>query len=304
MGGRSSAPLPPPPPLVRAGSAGAIARLLSSSEWQALNSASQAAKGGTATKLLLIAAAGLPPMQLISAVQLRKLGRFPANREGYAEDARGVLAGGGAVIMFFSHRWLRPVDGFPDDEQHSKLTALLSFSDSYERKYPGRQIYFWIDYTCIAWDNRETGIAALPAYVAACTDLVIFLTNDYTARAWCRLELAVAYSFMFAGEVPWVIQPGFAAQRGPLHALGARSIALLDPRDGAVTVVEDLEHICSLLEIARQSTAAAAWGGAARTLVFGADGTTVQAVMLLDSGSSGAPSPAGSLEASVLGEAS
>ena len=288
MGGLSSAPLAPPA-LVRAGSADAVANLLRSPEWQELNSASQAAKGGTARKLELIIDCGLPAMQVISAARLRELGRFPANREAHAEDARSVVARAGSVIALFSHRWLRPVEGFPDDKQHSKLAALLSFSDWYARKYPTRQLYFWIDYTCIAWNNRELGIAALPAYVASCNDLVIFLTDDYTQRAWCRLELAVAYAFMCAGEVPWVITPGFVAELEPLQSLGTCPIALLDPRDGALTVSSDSTHICSLLEIAQNCTAAAAWGGAERRLAFGADGTKLQAATLVSSGVRGSP---------------
>ena len=48
-------------------------------------------------------------------------------------------------------------------------------------------------------DDRERGIEALPAYVAASTDMLCFETPDYGDRAWCRLERAVAYAFMFSG---------------------------------------------------------------------------------------------------------
>jgi hypothetical protein len=48
-------------------------------------------------------------------------------------------------------------------------------------------------------DDRERGIAALPAYVAASTDMLCFETPDYGDRAWCRLERAVAFAFMFSG---------------------------------------------------------------------------------------------------------
>ena len=48
-------------------------------------------------------------------------------------------------------------------------------------------------------DDRERGIEALPAYVAASTDMLCFETTDYGDRAWCRLERAVAFAFMFSG---------------------------------------------------------------------------------------------------------
>ena len=260
----------PPPPLVRLGSSEAVADLLSSRAWQSLNSASQGVKGGALAKLDLIAAAKLPSMNVISASRLRELGRFPANREGEAVDARKVLRQPGAVVALFSHRWLRPTEGLPDDESGSKVRALLEFARWYELKYEGRALHFWVDYCSIAWDNRALGIAALPAYVAACNDIVIFSTADYFERAWCRLELSIAYTFTFAGEVPWVINASLGDDDsvGSEHEIARSSMLLLDPAEGNLTVASDRVHIESLLAVAHRSAAAVAWGGAPRRLVF------------------------------------
>lgn len=89
---------------------------------------------------------------MLAATRLEELQRFPANQEGHTLDAREALKPGShAVIMLVSHRWLRPNDGEIDDEDRSKLKALLEFVRWYRLKYPAREIYFWIDFCCIAW---------------------------------------------------------------------------------------------------------------------------------------------------------
>lgn len=238
-----------------------VAKLMASKQWQSLNSASQPAKGGAVTKMELILKHGLPPMHVIGAKILQALGRFPANKEGHSEDGRKVLRSGArAVIMLLSHRWLRPKEGYPDDKKGTKLNALLEFCAWYNLKYPSREIYFWIDYSCIAWDNRDQGIAALPAYVCSCTDLLCFETPDYHERAWCRLERAVAYAFIFSGAQPWVVRPGFKLDKKSPQTIQYEKVALEDPLAGQLTVEGDMVHIRSLLDVASQSRASEAWG--------------------------------------------
>eukprot|EP00037_Helgoeca_nana_P020527 m.204053 g.204053 ORF g.204053 m.204053 type:complete len:283 (+) comp25300_c0_seq1:42-890(+) len=253
-----------------------VSELLDSPGWQKLNSASQPVKGGVKMKLELIDGAGLPPMHLISAVTLETLGTFPRNQDGHTKDAREVLAPGAhAVIMLFSHRWLDPDGGFIDDSNGTKMLALLEFVKWYRSKYPTRELHFWIDYCCIGWEDRKRGIEALPAYVAAATDILCFETPDYENRAWCRLERAVAYAFMFAGEIPWVIKPGFTAEDPP-QPVQRRQVRLEDPMNGDVTVLEDKIHIAKLLEVAKRSRASEAWG-MSRVLRFGEGGTVITA---------------------------
>ena len=209
-----------------------VQQLLSSPEWQSLNSASQpfqsgrdasarGLSGGALRRLELIVAARLPPMMVLPAPRLAELGFIPKNSDAAAAtvvDARAALRDEHAVLMLVSHRWLRPREGEPDDARRTKARALVAFarwyelgvgavgdeaeaplpSLRYELKYPARRLFFWIDYTCIPFDNRATGIAALPAFVAACTDMLCFETPDYHRRAWCRLERAVAYAFLFS----------------------------------------------------------------------------------------------------------
>lgn len=51
---------------------------------------------------------------------------------------------------------------------------------------------------------------------------------------------------------------------------------LLDPLEGAVTVLSDMEHITMLLKIAQRSRASEAWG-MSRSLKFGEGGTKITA---------------------------
>lgn len=229
----------------------------------------------------LIVKHSLPPMHVISAKKLVSLGRFPPNKEGCSVDARKVLRSGShAVIVLLSHRWLRPKEGLPDDEDHTKLTALLEFHTWYGLKYPARELFFWIDYTCIAWDNRNLGIAALPTYVCACTELICFETPDYNERAWCRLERAVAYAFMFSGGLPWVIRPGFKANKASPQAIMHEKVTLTDPLQGQLTVETDRPHIENILRIALRSKASEAWGMSRRLCFEGEESTQITAAVL------------------------
>jgi hypothetical protein len=61
----------------------------------------------------------------------------------------------------------------------------------YNAKYVARVLYFWIDFACIHYDDRPTGIAALPAYVATCNDMLCYETPDYSRRAWSGQAAAI-----------------------------------------------------------------------------------------------------------------
>ena len=45
-------------------------------------------------------------------------------------------------------------------------------------------------------------IQSLPLYVATCNDLLCYETHDYDTRAWCCVERAIAFSFMYSGRIP------------------------------------------------------------------------------------------------------
>jgi hypothetical protein len=117
-------------------------------------------------------------------------------------------------------------------------------------------------------------IHSLPLYVASCNDLLCFETPDYNSRAWCSVERVIAYSFMFSGKIPWVIEGGYelteeVLQKGPVN----ETRLLSDPRKGALTNEADRPHVEDLMKIAEHSHA---WtGGDGRALDLGA--TTVDA---------------------------
>ena len=55
---------------------------------------------------------------------------------------------------------------------------------------------------CMDQKDPWPHIQSLPLYVAACNDLLCYETHDYDTRAWCCVERAIAFSFMYSGRIP------------------------------------------------------------------------------------------------------
>jgi hypothetical protein len=109
---------------------------------------------GLIKRLEMIKNAGLPPLRVVRLSTLIELGRIPLSTEGHAVDAlqeftrlvnahRAVegrspdqTAGlrlltsrlHAPLIVFFSHRWARPVEGFPDGPENTKARALIHWA--------------------------------------------------------------------------------------------------------------------------------------------------------------------------------
>lgn len=98
----------------------------------------------------------------------------------------------------------------PDDVANSKARTLVEFArwfttvDDIRQEKDGeieaankkRDIFYWIDYSCMDQDNPVAGIRSLPLYTAACENFLCFETPDYLNRAWCRVECLMAHNFM------------------------------------------------------------------------------------------------------------
>jgi len=98
--------------------------LLSSRRWQSSNVFTYS---GLVRRLKMIAAnTGMPPMRVISSSRLEGLGEIPRSNLGHAEDALAVVERCGrdrdnrpkAVLVRFSHRWLRPIWPDPQRQAH------------------------------------------------------------------------------------------------------------------------------------------------------------------------------------------
>jgi len=90
-------------------------------------------------------ACSAPPRQVLPSAELRRLRLLPRSDCARTVDARAALENRG-VIMFCSHRWLRPDEGRPDNALNRKARVLAMFGEWYERKYTGRNIYWWLDW--------------------------------------------------------------------------------------------------------------------------------------------------------------
>ena len=105
---------------------------------------------GLIKRLEMIKNAGLPPLRVVRLSTLIELGRIPRSTEGHAVDAlqeftrldgerpstahpdriwrNGHSHLHAPLIVFFSHRWARPVEGFPDGPDNTKARALIHWA--------------------------------------------------------------------------------------------------------------------------------------------------------------------------------
>ena len=138
--------------------------LLASRTW---NSTQALTYSGLIQRLEMITEAGLPPVRVLSAAKLESLGRIPRSDEGHQEEAIAAVRRCGpdvydhpkAVLLFYSHCWLRPdwceesrievergsADreaaeaegarfGDPDNAQRSKARALAQYARWFKRE--------------------------------------------------------------------------------------------------------------------------------------------------------------------------
>ena len=90
------------------------------------------------------------------------------------------------------------------------------------------------------------------------------------------VQVAIAFAFMTAGRVPWILHADFGGESQ--REAERESRAIQDPRLGRLTVEADREHVEMLTRCAEESVA---WtGGDGRRLRFGEGGAVVDAMVL------------------------
>ena len=165
------------------------------------------------------------------------------------------------------------VFGDPDDADHTKATALIEYAKWLKRacalgsglsketqpagitKNKKMEIFWWIDWACTNQDDPGPDMAALPAYAAACAGIAAAWNDVYKDRAWCQVELLVAYAFMRTGSKVWVVPPAFEnGAKWPIR-VEKEKVVVADPAKGLLTNTGDRPVIESLTNVASSSTA-------------------------------------------------
>ena len=279
-------------------------RLLASSAW---NRAHTATHKGLLKRLQMIPDAGLNPMRVVAHSKLTELGRIPRSHEGHQEDAIEAVRRCGtddgnkpkAVILFYSHRWIRPNwsedlgkdlpwasaerqqamregkrFGDPDDAARSKAKALIAYGDWFKRCRLGGEasdlddisnaddleIFWWIDWASTDQDAPGPDMAALPAFAAACAGIVAAWSPEYAGRAWCQVELLMAHAFMTTGKQVFVVPDGFAGAAPQGDKWTTiEQVVVADPAAGQLTNDHDRAVIRALTGVAERSTAFSCW---------------------------------------------
>ena len=122
------------------------------------------------------------------------------------------------------------------------------------------EIFWWIDWASTDQDAPGPDMAALPAFAAACAGIVAAWSPEYASRAWCQVELLMAYAFMTRGNKVFVVPDGFAgAEPQGGKWVTEEKVVVADPAAGHLTNDHDRAVIRSLTGVAERSTAFSCW---------------------------------------------
>jgi len=163
----------------------------------------------TRKRLEMITNAGLPPLRVVRLSTLIELGRIPRSTEGHAVDALqefdrlGELAKASyaqkaasdpdfpdardlrnllfPLLVFFSHRWVRPIEGFPDGPDNAKARALIHWAkqELWEQR---KKTEVLVRFVLTTW-NREVERGDIWKMVVAKVSLLIYLVIVLVAWA-------------------------------------------------------------------------------------------------------------------------
>ena len=128
------------------------------------------------------------------------------------------------------------------------------------------EIFWWIDWACTDQDAPGPDMAALPAYAAVSGGIVAAWDDVYAGRAWCQVELLMAYAFTASGKNVFVVPEGFKdggtypllVKGGPLYR-SPEKVTLADPAHGNLTNEGDRAVIQSLTDVASRSSMFTCW---------------------------------------------
>ena len=172
----------------------------------------------------LINQLGGPRMRVFHWETLERMGRIPRWPDDRAHildledllaawiermDARGKIRLEGEdrvlCLSMFSHRWTRPSvrveEAHPDTPDGRKAAAMAAYGRGGNcGVFPNHQFeyFFWVDFAGVHQTDlhaKVLGVATLPLYVAACSEIIFYHTDSYEGRAWTRLERVIGYAF-------------------------------------------------------------------------------------------------------------
>ena len=155
-------------------------------------------------------------------------------------------------VSFLSHRWTKPTEGLPDDDEGTKAKLVASMSRYHCNTYEVDS-WWWIDWTCAEQSHTAAHIAALPLYIAASTDVVSVYTpgGDYDARGWIRVERALSAALNSPRSWKMVPPQLFVELAAKGQAPSATEWwPLHDPAEGQATVEGDRAYLVALSRLA------------------------------------------------------
>ena len=174
----------------------------------------------------------LTPFTAVPFLKFKGYGQMPRSDKGLAVPVTDMSES--TVVVFISHRWLRPwptqeeceANGavwagapHPDDVHGTKLSLIMQGVEALAENnhWALGNVAIWLDYSCISQDNtvlKGAGIRSLLGYAALCELVLIPCLEDpqfpvahmvqggYGERAWTRLEAFCFYVLSLLRGMP------------------------------------------------------------------------------------------------------
>ena len=207
----------PPMRVVRLSTLSALGRIPRSTEGHAVDALEEVRRHGPAERDRLGNVSGSPPKAQIIFFSHRWERPYHCAQRGkdlpYGTDEwQEAIAQGHQV-------------GFPDSADNAKAKGLIQWGKQelweHGKIMEGLQwhiqrrrmrvlrdlsqlpteVLFFIDYTCVDQENPRAEISALPCYISACSEILVHYDPQYFDRAWCRMEMMMAYALIGGGKL-------------------------------------------------------------------------------------------------------
>ena len=189
----------------------AMSRILGSDAFYDANPHSYA---GLVQRLQMLREGGLPPMRVVSAAEIERLGRIPRSTDTDAkvEDALDVVQRCGqdaagkplATLTFFSHQWLRPnwceakkadlAWGSPERAQAAEEGLVVGDVDSADHE-KAKALVQWAKW--LAWtSSKDDGQAQVEVSVSTSNILVGIVASTVAETVYSAVATAAATKFV------------------------------------------------------------------------------------------------------------